>query len=205
MYSALILAGGLGSRLGYKEKANIDINGRTLIAYVIENLEEVVDDIIVSVRDEAQGKLLNTRISKYRLAYDTCKNIGPLAGILSGLSACKDEYCFVVACDMPFINEKVVRLLFKKCEDYDAAIPRWGDGLLEPLHAVYRCEPMIRETKKAIQKGETVILAPVFRLNINYVSVDDINKMDPDLMTFMNVNTPEDVQNVMKYKRKYVH
>jgi molybdopterin-guanine dinucleotide biosynthesis protein A len=120
--------------------------------------------------------------------------MGPLAGILSGLKVCGDEYCFIAACDMPFINEKVVRLLFRKSEHYDAAIPSHKDGFLEPLHAVYRCKPMIRETEKAIEKGETIILAPIFKLNVNYVDINEIKKLDPDLKTFMNVNTPEDIQ-----------
>ncbi len=198
-YSALILAGGKGSRLDYQEKALIDINGEPLIAVIIKRLEKAVNNIIISVRDRAQGELLDSRLSglvktQYRFAYDAYKETGPLAGILSGLKACEDEYCFVAACDMPFINEKIVRMLFKESEHYDAAIPRWDDGFLEPLHAVYRCEPMIRETKKAIEKGETVILAPVFKLNIKYVQVDYIKKIDPKLRTFININTYEDIQ-----------
>lgn len=194
MYSALILAGGEGKRLGYKEKAFMDIEGKPLIAYVIEALEKAVDEIIISVRDKAQGELFEPHFPGYKLAYDVYKNIGPLAGILSGLEACKDEYCFVAACDMPFINENVVRLLFRKSENYEAAIPRWEDGFLEPLHAVYRCKSMIREIEKAIEKGETIILAPIFKMNVNYVEVDEIKKLDPELRTFMNINTYEDIQ-----------
>ncbi len=204
MHSALILAGGKGSRLGYQEKALIEIDGRPLIDFAIESLEKVVDNIIISVRDEEQGKLLRSHFDRYKFAYDTYQNIGPLAGVLSGLAACKDEYCFIAACDMPFINKDVVMMLFWGCKGYDAAMPRWNDGSLEPLHAVYMCEPMIRETKKAIQKGETIILAPVYKLNVNYIGVDDIKKIDPDLRTFMNVNTPDDVQKVLKYKENHV-
>lgn len=202
-YSALILAGGKGSRLGYQEKALIDINGEPLIAVIIKRLEKAVDNIIISVRDRAQGELLDSSLSGLvktpcRFAYDAYKETGPLSGILSGLEACEDEYCFVAACDMPFINEKVVNMLFKESEHYDAAIPRWDDGFLEPLHAVYRREPMIRETKKAIEKGETVILAPVFKLNVKYVPVDDIKKIDPELRTFININTYEDIKKIAK-------
>src|SRR5574341_199017 len=156
MYSALILAGGKGSRLGYREKALIDIKGRPLIAIVIERLEKAVDNIIISVRDKEQGELLNSRLSgdvkpPYTFAYDAYKERGPLAGILSGLMTCRgDEYCFIAACDMPFIDENVVKMLFNGSEHYDAAVPRWEDGFLEPLHAVYRREPMVRETKRAI-------------------------------------------------------
>lgn len=211
MYSALILAGGKGSRLGYREKALIDVNGKPLISFVVEALEKVVDNIIISVRDRAQGEMLGSILSlmksskrysdlwvhqTHRFAYDEHKNMGPIAGILSGLEACEDEYCFIAACDMPFINGKVVELLFRKCEDYEAAIPRWEDGFLEPLHAVYRCKPMIREAKRAIGRGETIILAPIFKLNVNYIGIDEIRKYDPNLKTFRNVNTHEDIQKI---------
>ena len=197
--SALILAGGRGSRMGYREKALIDFKGRPLIETIIERLEKVADSIIISVRDRKQEELLGSFLGgAYRFAYDDYMNRGPLSGILSGLRACDDEYCFVAACDMPFINEDVVRLLFTGCRDYDAAIPRWEDGFLEPLHAVYRCAPMIRETTKAIEQGETIILAPVFRMNVNYVPVDEIRKLDPDLRTFININTDKDIQELLR-------
>ncbi len=194
MYSALILAGGMGSRLGYREKALMDFDGKPLILHVIEALKKVVDNIMISVRDREQGELLNPILPGYRFTYDAYKNKGPIAGILSGLFACQDEYCFIAACDMPFINENAVKMLFGKCENYDAAIPRHSDGFLEPLHAVYRCKPMLRETEKAIMRGETIILAPIFRLNVNYVGVDEIKKIDPELRTFMNINTYKDLQ-----------
>ena len=192
-YSGIILAGGKGSRMGYREKALIDMNGRPLIQYVILSLEKVVDNIIISVRDREQGEMLRSRLPGYVLAYDVYENIGPLSGILSGLLASRDDYCFIAACDMPFINENVVKMLFKKCVDKDAAIPRWNDGSLEPLHAVYRREPMIRETKKAIHAGETIIIAPILKLDASYVSTEDLKKIDPDLITFKNINSPEDM------------
>jgi molybdopterin-guanine dinucleotide biosynthesis protein A len=203
-YSALILAGGRGSRLGYREKALTDINGKPLISFVIEALEKVAGNIVISVRDKAQGELLEPYLHCCRFAYDAHENIGPIAGILSGLEACKDEYCFIAACDMPFINEKVVRMLFMKSKYYDAAIPRWEDGFLEPLHAVYRCKPMIRETEKAIKNGETVILAPIFKLHVNYVGMDEIKRIDPELRTFMNINTCEDIQELSEYVHKTI-
>ena len=196
--SALILAGGRGSRMGYREKALIDINGRPLVTIVIERLEKAVDNIIISVRDRAQGELLEPVVPGHKFAYDTYKDKGPLAGILSGLRACEDEYCFISACDMPFINENVVRMLFRESEGYDAATPRWEDGFLEPLHAVYKCMPMILETEAALCRGETIILAPIFKLNINFVAVDEIKKIDPDLRTFMNINTYEDIEKISK-------
>jgi len=195
-YSAIILAGGKGKRMGYREKSLMDINGEPLITYVTRSLENIIDEIIISVRDEEQGKLLGLVLPGYTYAFDSYENTGPLAGILSGLLLCRNEFCFIVACDMPFINENVVKMLFRRSEDHDAAIPRWEDGFLEPLHAVYRCKPMIFETKKALEAGETIILAPIFKLKVDFVEIDEIRKIDPDLRTFININTPEDMDRI---------
>jgi molybdopterin-guanine dinucleotide biosynthesis protein A len=197
-YSAIILAGGRGKRMGYREKALLVINGKPLLTYVIKSLGEFVDEIIISVRDKAQGEVLNSILPGYTYAYDEFENNGPLSGILSGLTLCRNEFCFIAACDMPFINEDVVKMLFRMSEAHDAAIPRWQDGFLEPLHAVYRCETMINETRKAIGRGESIILAPIFRMNVNYIDMENIRKIDHDLRTLININTPEDIKLVTK-------
>jgi molybdopterin-guanine dinucleotide biosynthesis protein A len=201
-YSAVILAGGRGKRMGYTEKSMMVINGQPLITYVIKSLENVVDEIIISVRDKTQSELLEPILPGYKYAYDEFENTGPLAGILSGLTRCRNELCFIAACDMPFINEDIVKMLFRMSESHDAAILRWEDGFLEPLHAVYRCETMIRETRKAIESGESIILAPIFRMNVNYIDIETIRKIDPNLRTFININTPEDMERSGMKKNK---
>jgi len=194
--SALILAGGKGSRLGYREKALLEIHGKPLISYAIGAVEGIVDEVIISVRDKEQGELVRRHLPGYELAFDMYENMGPVAGILAGLGVCRNEYCFVAACDMPFINPNVVELLFEKCTGHGASVPRWEDGFLEPLHAVYMREPMILETERAIERRETVILAPVLRLDVNFVDMDEIRRIDPGLKTFMNINTPEDMARI---------
>jgi len=63
---------------------------------------------------------------------------------------------------------------------------------------------MIKATKKAIEAGETIILAPLFRLNVNFVGIEEIKKLDPNLRTFMNINTPEDMQKIIDTSTRYV-
>jgi len=198
-YSAIILAGGRGKRMGNREKALIGINGKPLITYVIKSLKKVVNEIIISVRDKSQGEVFNQILPGYTYAYDEFENKGPLSGMLSGLTLCKNEFCFIAACDMPFISENVVKMLFRLSEAHDAAIPLWQDGFLEPLHSVYRCGPMIRETRKAIESGESIILAPIFKMNVNYINIENIRRIDPDLRTFININTPEDMELITNY------
>ena len=193
--SAIILAGGRGKRLGYKEKALIPISGKPIIEYIIEVLEGVVDEIIVSVRDDRQKQLLKEYTTDRIIVVDEYVGAGPLAGILEGLGAAGGEYVFIVACDMPFINIGVLEFLFKCAQGHDGALPVGDDGIYEPLHAVYRTGPMLAGTEKAIEQGERFILAPIFDLeDMVFIEMNEIRELDPELKTFLNVNTLEDIE-----------
>jgi len=193
--STIILAGGRGKRLGYKEKALIPINGKPIIEHTIEVLEGVVDEIIVSARDDRQKQLLEEYTTGRIIVVDKYVDVGPLAGILEGLKAVGSEYVFVVACDMPLLNVGVVELLFKRAQGHDGALPVGDDGIYEPLHAVYRTGPMLARTEKSIEQGERFILAPIFDLeDMVLIEMDKIRELDPELKTFLNVNTLEDIE-----------
>lgn len=195
MRSALILAGGRSRRMGFKDKALIPIGNKTILEHVIESLDGVVNEIIISMRDPSQQELLNDYIQGHDVVLDKIQDVGPLSGILEGAKAATGEYVFVAACDMPFINTDVVELLFKHAEGHDAAIPVWDNENLEPMHAVYRTKPVAMETEKAILRNEKFVLAPVFKMkDLVFVKIDEIRELDPDLRTFVNVNTPTDVE-----------
>jgi molybdopterin-guanine dinucleotide biosynthesis protein A len=194
MKSSLILTGGRGIRLGCKEKALIPIKGRTILEHIIGELEQAVDEIIISARDDEQKRILEEYTHGRKIVTDRYSDVGPLAGILEGLKSAHGEYMFVTACDMPNLNSAVVRLLFDRARGHDAALPVWEDQKLEPLHSVYRVNPMVYETEKAIQRGDRFVLAPLFKMDdVVYVDMDEIRQIDPDLKTFMNINTAEDI------------
>ena len=195
MRSALILVGGRSRRMGFREKALLPIGDKTILEHVMDSLDGVVDEVIISVRDTQQQELLKDYTQGYDVVLDKYRDVGPLSGILEGLRAANGEYVFVAACDMPFINNDVVELLFKCAEGHDAAIPVWENENLEPMHAVYRTRPMAVETKKAILRNEKFVLAPVFKMqDLVFVNMDEIRQHDPDLKTFVNVNTLDDVE-----------
>ena len=196
MRSALILAGGRSRRMGFEEKALLPMGGKTLLEHAMDALDGVVDEIIISARDMQQQDLLKDYTKGYDVVLDSYQDVGPLSGILEGLIVANGEYVFVVACDMPYINSDVVELLFKSAEGHNAAIPIWDNENLEPMHAVYRTRPMAVETEKAILRNEKFVLSPVFYMqDLVFVNVDDeIRQLDPDLKTFVNINTPDDVE-----------
>ena len=195
MRSALILAGGSGRRLGCKEKALIPIKGRTILEYNLDLFERLVDEVIISVRDDEQKCVLVQYTGERTIIADHYTDVGPLAGILEGLKEAEGEYVFITACDMPFLNLEVIEMLFQRAIGHDAAIPVWENKMLEPLHAVYRTSPMVIETEKALKNGDKIALAPVFNMkDVVYVDMEDVRAIDPGLRTFININTQEDME-----------
>ena len=196
MKSALILAGGRGRRMGYKEKALLPVGNRTILEKTIEVLETVVDEVIVSVRDETQQEVLRKYTHELDVVLDHHHDVGPLAGILEGLKSTGGEYVFISACDMPYLNARVVQLLFDRAHGHDAAIPAWGDEIMEPLHAVYRAGPMAVETEKSIFRNDKIAKSLVFKLkDVVFVDMEEIRAIDPELKTFININTMKDISN----------
>jgi len=172
-----------------------------MICRVIDALCPIVDELIISVRDERQRDILFPFISGYEFAYDEVQGIGPLSGVYAGLKRAKGDYVAVAACDMPLINKAAVELLFKKAEGHEAAVPRHPDGLIEPLHAVYKKEPMLKAVKESIDAREHKISAPLKRLkDVVYVPDEEIKKVDRELDTFLNVNRAEDMARIISKK-----
>ncbi len=193
MKTAIVLAGGHGSRLNYKEKALLELRGKPILSHILERLSKSVDDFIIVGRDKDQQiTLQNTDLpaDKTSVVYDEIKGFGPIAGICTGLKASKAPYCFVMACDMPFINAEVVDFLFNKARGYDVAIPYPP----EPLHAVYKRRATIEAAKTAIREGRGAIMYVIDQLNANFVPKTEIQKLDPNLCTFMNINRVQDIK-----------
>ncbi|KKG12510.1 MULTISPECIES: molybdenum cofactor guanylyltransferase [unclassified Methanosarcina] len=201
--SAIVLAGGRGRRMGMVEKALLEFEGKTILERLLENLFRVVDEVILSVRDSAQKEKLLPVLEKFpsreiRFCFDSKEDAGPLEGIRAGLLESWSEYSFVCAGDMPFVNVRVVDLLFEKAEGNDAALPKWEEErMYEPLHAVYS-RKLIPEIKKAFERGKHSVLAPVFEMqDVVFVEVSEIREFDPELRTFANINTVEDLENMI--------
>ena len=188
--------------MGMVEKALLKFEGKTILERLLENLFRVVDEVILSVRDIPQKEKLMPVLEKFpsreiHFCFDTLEDAGPPEGIRAGLLESRSEYSFVCAGDMPFVNFRVVDLLFEKASGHDAALPRWEDRMFEPLHAVYS-RKLIPEIEKAFEIGKHSVLAPVFEMpDVVFVEVSEIREIDPELRTFANINTVEDLESMI--------
>jgi len=205
--SAIVLAGGRGRRMGTVEKALLEFEGKTIIERLLENLFRVVDEVIISFRDKNQEEKFRLVLEKFsareiRFCFDTLEDAGPLEGIRAGLLESRAEYSFVCAGDMPFVDSRVVDLLFEKASGHDAALLKRKDGKFEPLHAVYS-KKLIPEIEKAFENGRCSVLTPVFEMeDVVFVEVSEIKEFDPELMTFANINTVDEMQRFIELSSK---
>ncbi|KAF5432159.1 molybdopterin-guanine dinucleotide biosynthesis protein A [Candidatus Methanophagaceae archaeon] len=196
--TVLILAGGKSLRFQYSDKCFISLNNKPLLQHVIDCVSNVADEIIVAARDEKQGEQIRDVIDnkEIRLVFDSVKGFGPLAGILSGFERATYSYALVIGCDMPFVNGRVVDFLFDvAATGYDAVVPRWDNGMVEPLHAVYRREPMLEAIRDAEKTGDKKIFEILSYIKkVEFLSVNQLKVIDPNLKTFMNINTPDELK-----------
>lgn len=110
----IILAGGLGTRVGGANKALLPLDGKPLLTHVLHQLHQCCEHIIISANRDIEA------LSRY--GYPVCtdlpdyQHMGPLAGMLSAAQALPShiEYVQIVPCDLPFLNAKIINDLFQR-------------------------------------------------------------------------------------------
>jgi molybdopterin-guanine dinucleotide biosynthesis protein A len=194
--TAIILAGGQSSRFG-SNKALALLAGKPLVSHVTERLSHIADETLVVIGlGERRADYEAVLPSSAKVMNDCQEGKTPLIGIVTGLQAVSSEYAFICACDLPFVNERVVELLFRRASGADAAIPRWNGGHIEPLEAVYRTASTLGAARETLAVSGQPLRVMIGKLaQVVYVSVEDeVSKLDSEVRTFFNVNSREDME-----------
>ena len=80
----------------------------------------VFEELIIITNDPGEYSSLGLPMHE-----DLIKGLGPLGGIYTGLEKMPERLGFFVACDMPFLNEDLIRYITEKMDDdLDAVVPR---------------------------------------------------------------------------------
>ncbi len=161
--------------------------GKPLIEHVLQRVEGLGDELLITTnRPEAYAHL------GARLVSDSTPGAGPLGGLQTALRAASGKAVLVVACDMPFVERGLLEHMLDMISDADVVIPR-KDGLIEPLQAVYarHCLPAV---EKALQKGEQRVVSFFPEVRVLNVEGETLERLDPDELSFFNINTPEDLE-----------
>jgi len=193
--SAVILAGGLSSRLG-QDKGLLQLDGKPLVRYVLNTVDNIVDEKIVVVSGKGQvEKYLNEVGARTKIVVDKTDARSPLAGAMTGFEEALGEYSLLLPCDTPFISRDILLLLLELCAFRNACVPRWPNGHVEPLQAVYRTKPALEASNAAFCAKGLNMQAMLSRLQcVRYVSTLVLEQLDSELRTFFNINTPQDLE-----------
>jgi len=193
--SAVVLAGGFSERFG-RDKCLIEFTGKPLVAHVLNRISDIVDECVVVVASEAQRRALSSALgSRAELVVDRYEGQSPLVGALTGFECVRGKYSLLLPCDTPFVSAGVAELLFDLCAKRSAVIPRWPNGFIEPLQAVYHTESAETAARAALEEGRHNLSSMIARLRrVRYLSTLVLEQLDPGLLTFFNVNTPLDLK-----------
>jgi molybdopterin-guanine dinucleotide biosynthesis protein A len=193
--SAIILAGGFSSRFG-QDKGLVRLADKPLVTHVLGAVDDIVDEKIVVVSSEVQARDFAKVVgSDVKVFVDAEDVRSPLAGVLTGFEEAHGRYGLLLACDTPFVSRDVLGFLLELCADRSAVVPRWPNGYIEPLHAVYCRERALESARGALGGGRLNMRAMVDGLRgVRYVSTLVLEQLDPGLRTFFNVNTVLDLK-----------
>lgn len=202
--TGVILAGGLNMRFGGRNKALTEIEGKTLLDRTLSAFSGLFPETMV---------VANTPLAflscSCLLVTDIVSLRTPLAGIHAALNYAKTPYIFVTACDTPFLSTALIETILQKVDTKsDVIVPDTEKGL-QPLCAVYAktCLPLIeKQLKKASasapkdkDKPPKRILSQGLKIlnfydhvRVKKIPEDSLCRVDPDLLSFFNINTPED-------------
>lgn len=201
MNSFIILCGGKSRRMG-QDKGSMSFHGKPMIIHVIETLTHVADEIVLVLRDKNQAdeykKFLKdlklTENINFKICTDILKDQGPLAGILTGFQHIVSNKAMVLPCDSPFVSEFFVKKMFELSgySDFDAFVPKWSDGRLEPLHSIYKknSQPVIR---KLLEEDILDVKSFITKLDVKFI---DVESLDPTGRSFFNINQMKDIPKV---------
>ena len=186
--SAIVLAGGKSRRLG-KSKALVTLHGKTLIERVIERLTPLTSQLLIVTSPEQTGLLAT---DEAEVLVDLYPSRGSLVGIYTGLMAARYSHSIVVACDMPFLNTELLRYLIELSQDFDAVVPRLGEEWIEPLHAIY-ARSCLDSINRQLERNQLQVNSCLDSVRVRYVERAECQRLDPQLLSFFNVNYPEDL------------
>ena len=191
--AGVVVAGGRSTRMGDREKAIVEVAGRPLVARVAEALSAVADELVVNCRPDQRNAIATALQGQDpTFATDEDPDRGPVGGIATGLGATTAAYAAVVACDLPFLDPDLIEYLFERAAGQEAAVPK-PDEWFEPLHAVYRPEPMAAACEDALAAGDVRIIEPLFTLEYTVVERRDL-VAHGSLSSFESVDTPAEVR-----------
>ena len=190
--TGVVLAGGASKRMG-RSKAQLPVGDRRMIEWIVRAMDCLFDEIIVVTHHPQSFPMLeNVHFVQDAVPVATRSS---LVGLYTGLLHARNETIFVVPCDMPLLNRGLIEYMIGLLDGEDVRVPMTGSHF-QPLHAFYRktCLPHMR---RSIDQQQYKVIHFYDEVLVRTVDEATIKTYDPELISFMNVNSEEDYQRVL--------
>ncbi len=185
--SGVILSGGLNTRMGGQNKAFLSVGNKLILDRLYGTFKDVFQEIVLVTNNPLQYLAWD-----FMIATDFFPARSSLNGIHSALFHVTAPHAFVTACDTPFLEKALIQALLEELEPkLDVIIPVTDKGN-QPLCAIYskRC---IKPIERQLKSQDPKILKFFPKVRVKEVPEERIRAADPGLVSFFNVNTPEDL------------
>jgi molybdopterin-guanine dinucleotide biosynthesis protein A len=186
--TGILLAGGKSRRMG-EDKRHLVVGEQTLLERGLAVLHSFFQEVLVVIAQDSPPLGVDARVVR-----DLVPDCGSLGGLYSGLMQATTPWVFVVACDMPFLNQAVIAQFTSRRATADIVMAKL-DARLQPMHALYgkQCLPVLEQMIRARQLKIQEITSQS-SLRVCYVTEADLLTIDPSGRSFYNVNTLADLE-----------
>lgn len=165
----------------------------TFVEHLVSILTTLCPEVLIVARNEVHST--GYTLPGVRVVFDQVSDHGPLMGLYSGLSAMTTQRGLVVAVDMPFVQPALLAFLLAQPLSEAMLVPLVND-VPQVLLALYprSIVPFIEERLRSGRRDPRSLLeiAPV-----QYIQEEQLRQVDPHLRSFINVNTPEELGEIM--------
>ena len=191
--TGVIIAGGKSRRLGI-DKRFLEIGGRPCIQRVIDAYQGLFKEVLIVADAPEPFMSLGARV-----VVDLIPERATLGGLYTGLHFAAHDRVFAAASDMPWLSPAAIRVVLDQALSGDIVIPDLA-GTLQPMHAVYAktCLPVLRSLVEAGRlKVQDLCMSP--QLRVHRIPEAAFRDVDPELRSFFNINTPDDLAKAKKW------
>jgi molybdopterin-guanine dinucleotide biosynthesis protein A len=171
------------------------LGNTTLLEKVISRIDSFSQEIVIVTAEKRDFEQFSGN-PKVKTVTDILPGRGSLGGIYTGLVNSSFSYNFVIAADMPFLNRELIGYMIGTAEGFDYVIPRMGK-FYEPLHAIYS-KNCISPIEDMINRDRRVIIELFDYVKVRYVDTEEIDRFDPEHLSFFNINTKQDLERARK-------
>jgi molybdopterin-guanine dinucleotide biosynthesis protein A len=185
MITGLVLSGGSSRRMG-EDKAMLFFEGQRLVSHVVSALESVCQQILVISQPQQDLSFLGKTV-----VHDMIPGYGALMGLYTGLKNAPTDRVLAVACDMPFLQPKLLEHLIHVDLKADVVVPKI-DGHFEPLLAIYS-KNCLGPIEDMIDRSQKCVYDFYPKVRVREISQKELRIFDPELKSLINFNTPQEL------------